>query len=234
MRSKTATRADAAPLPAFGGQIQGERHQQEDAWQVERLDDGSLLALVADGLGGHPHGERASVEAVAEFVRVFAVQRAEGDDNPTRWIQKAVVEADRHLHALQRREPELRGMATTLVAAYLSGSRLWAASVGDSYILVLRNGQLVRLNELHEQDGGITSTLGFHLTQVEIADDKPIEAGDRYLLASDGIVTLQDDEAREVLAAAKDPTDAVKTLLDRVEAKANPSQDNTTAVVIFA
>jgi serine/threonine protein phosphatase PrpC len=235
MRSKTATAADPRPaFAAFGGQIKGKRDQQEDAWSIERLEDGGVLALVADGLGGHPHGERASAEAVTEFSHVFLDRHASALGPPRQWIQKAVVEADRHLHALQRKDPELRGMATTLVAAYVGKGKLWAASVGDSYLLLLRGGNLVRLNELHEQDGGITSTLGFHLTQVELADEKPIEPGDRYLLASDGIVTLHDTDVRDTLAAAANPEAAVKSLLDQIEAKNHPAQDNTTAVVIFA
>jgi serine/threonine protein phosphatase PrpC len=235
MRSKTATHAEA-PKPAlksFGAQIQGKRATQEDAWAIEKLDDGSILALVADGLGGHPHGERASAEAVAEFCRVFVDQHVTAHGAAKRWMQKAVVEADRHLHALQRHHPELHGMATTLVGLYVRGDKMWALSVGDSYVLLLRKGQLVRLNELHEEGGGITSTLGYHLTQVELDDEKAAEPGDRYVLASDGIVTLKDEEVQEVLAAAADPKAAVTALLARVEARENPSQDNTTAVAIF-
>src|ERR1051326_86780 len=102
MRSKTATRDDDRNTFAMlGAQIQGKREQQEDAWAVEPLADGSVLALVADGLGGHPHGERASAEAVKEFCRVFLEQHASGKGGGKQWMQKAVVEADRHLHSLQ-------------------------------------------------------------------------------------------------------------------------------------
>jgi len=219
-------------MEMHGAQIQGKRLRQEDtmAWDSYGADE--ALAIVADGLGGHPAGDVASREAVAEFRRVFAEQRR-GDAGPTEWVQEALMAADGLLRRRQEVNPDLAGMGTTLIAAYVRGQRLWGCSVGDSYLLLLRGGVLARLNELHSQDGGLTSSVGYHLTRADLADDLPLQAGDRLLLATDGIVPLDDDKLTQQLADATSAEDAVRRVLEAVEACADPRQDNATALAVF-
>jgi len=221
-------------LKAAGAQMQGTRMRQEDALRIERFGDGELLAIVADGLGGHPGGDVASTEGVAEFGREFLRRRLAAEPSPRDWLKHALLGAHAHLRALQRRDPALDGMATTLVALYLHGSEFWAASVGDSYLLLHRQGRLIVLNELHTEGGGVTSCLGFNLSRVDLADRLLVEPGDRYLLASDGIATLDSDEIAGLLGAAPDPESAIGELLAAIEASALPNQDNVTIVAAFA
>lgn len=221
-------------MKAAGGQIQGTRMRQEDCWSLERLDDGAMLAVVADGLGGHPGGDIASREGVAEVKRAFLEQRAAAEAQPREWLKQAVMAADQHLRSLQRADAELHGMATTLVALYLRAGEFWAASVGDSYLLLQRRGQLLVLNELHAEGGGVTSCVGFHLSRVDLADRLAVEPGDRFLLASDGIATLEAGEIGALLGAAPDPEGAVRDVLRAVEDAALPNQDNVTLVSVFA
>ena len=221
------------PARAAGGQIQGKRRRQEDAFAVDRYGDDEVLAVIADGLGGHPAGDVASREATREFVEQFNARRALATHAPRQWLQEATVATDRHLHAMARARRELREMATTLVALYVRGSDFWAISVGDSYLLLLREGRLVRLNELHSEDGGVTSCVGFNLARIDIADTLPARAGDRFLIATDGIIALDDAEVARVLGAAADPEAAVRDLLAGVERVALPNQDNATAVVVL-
>lgn len=222
-------------MNAAGAQIQGTRMRQEDSWSLDRWGEGELLAIVADGLGGHPSGNIASREAVAEFKRIFAEHRAAAPEvTPRDWLKEAVLAADLHLRALQREDPELHGMATTLVALYARGGEFWAASVGDSYLLLRRGDQLLVLNELHAEGGGVTSCIGFHLSRVDLADRLAIEPGDRFLLASDGIATLDADEIGVLLAAAADPEGAVSAVLHAIEECALPNQDNVTLVAVLA
>lgn len=220
-------------MNAAGGQIQGTRMRQEDAWVVERCGDGELLAIVADGLGGHPAGDVASREAVAEIKRAFLELREAAQATPREWLKDAVLAADTQLRAMQRRNPELHGMATTLVALYLRDREFWAASVGDSYLLLLRQGQLLVLNELHAEGGGVTSCLGFHLSRVDLADRLAVEAGDRFLLASDGVATLDADEIGALLGAATGPDGVIREVLGAIEESALPNQDNVTLVAVF-
>lgn len=220
-------------MKAAGGQIQGTRRRQEDAWRLESYGESEVLAVVADGLGGHPAGDVASREAVREFVEQFTRRRARGAGAPRQWLKDSTIATDDHLRALARQERKLREMATTLIALYVRAAEFWAASVGDSYLLLLRNSRLLRLNELHAEAGGVTSCVGFNLTRVDLADKLAVIAGDRFLLASDGIVTLDDEEVVSFLSYGADAEAAVRAMLEAVEAAALPNQDNATAVALL-
>jgi len=208
--------------------------RQEDAWRIESLGDGELLAMVADGLGGHPSGDIASREGIAEMHREFLECRAQAEPLPREWLKHSILAADSHLRVMQRRDPELEGMATTMVALYARPGEFWAASVGDSYLLLRRRGQLIVMNELHAEGGGVTSCVGFHLSRVDLADRLLVEPGDRFLLASDGIATLDSDEIGGLLGEAPDPESAVSHLLRAIEDSDSPSQDNATVIAVFA
>lgn len=221
-------------LRAAGAQIQGRRMRQEDAWRVDTLGAGEILAIVADGLGGHPAGDTASREAVGELARLFLEARAAGSGTPRDWLKDGVLGADRHVRTLARTRPELYGMATTLVALFVRGREFWAASVGDSYLMLHRAQRLIVLNELHAENGGVTSCVGFNLTRVDLADCLLVEPGDRFVLASDGIATLEAEEIGALIGAAVDPDGAAGALLAAIEESALPHQDNASVVAVFA
>lgn len=220
-------------IRAAGGQVQGARRRQEDAWALERYGDDEVLAVVADGLGGHPAGDVASREAVREFVEVFGRRRAAGEKKPRQWLQETTLATHHALVAMTRAHRHLREMATTLVALYVRGAEFWAVSVGDSYLLLLREGRLMRLNELHAEAGGVTSCVGFNLSRVDVADTLAVHPGDRFLLASDGIVVLDDAEVAEFLGR-DDAQAAVRGMLAAVEQAQLPNQDNATVVAVLA
>ena len=219
---------------AAGRQIQGKRRRQEDAWGLARYGETEVLALVADGLGGHPAGDVASREAVREFREQFDKRLMRGDGTPRQWLQESTLATHNALLDMTRADRKLREMATTLVALYARGLEFWAVSVGDSYLLLRRNGQLIRLNELHAEGGGVTSCLGFNLSRVDVADTLAVLPGDRFLLASDGVVALDDEEVSTLLGNAPDAESAVHDLLAAVEQAALPTQDNATVVALLA
>ena len=219
---------------AAGGQVQGKRRRQEDAFHVDCYESGDVLAIVADGLGGHPAGDVASREAVREFAMQFGRRRDDGKKTPRQWLQEATMATHEHLLEMTRANRDLREMATTLIALYVRKNEFWAVSVGDSYLLLQRGDRLVRLNELHSEGGGVTSCLGYNLARVDVADTLAVHQGDRFLLASDGIIALDDAEVSAYLKEAADAAAAVKGLLAGVEHVALPNQDNATAVVVLA
>lgn len=225
--------ADPRRVDAAGGQLQGSRGRQEDASGIERYGDGEVLALVADGLGGHPAGDVASREAVREFVAQFGRRRG-GEGTPRQWLQQSTLATHKALVAMTKADPRLREMATTLVVLYVNGDRFWAVSVGDSYLLLLRDEKLLRLNELHTEGGGVTSCVGYNLSRVDIADALAVFPSDRFLLASDGVVTLDDDEVGGLLGRASDAAAAVRGLLEAIDEAKVPNQDNATVVALLA
>lgn len=221
-------------MNAAGGQIQGRRADQEDAWHIETYGATETLVIVADGLGGHPAGDIASREAVAHVAAQFSMRRKRNTGTPRDWLQDTVLSADGHLRDVAGADRDRLGMATTLIVLYARDGAFWAASVGDSYLLLHRDGKLARLNELHSEGGGVTSCLGFNLTRLDIAERLAIEPHDRFLCASDGLATLDDSEIRGLLAAAPDPATAVRDLLAALEDADQPYQDNATVAVLFA
>jgi len=221
-------------MDTAGGQIQGARRRQEDAFAVEPIGEHAVLAIVTDGLGGLPAGHIASQEATAEFIRVFREQAAAKTDPPDRWLHQSLIAADQHLRRMQEEAPVLRGMSTTLVALYCRSEEAWAVSVGDSYLMLLRDGMLYVLNELHRAGQGVTSCLGLQLSQIHALSPVPMNAGDRFLLATDGITTLTEAAIKQCLASAPDARQAVGQLLSSVENVRAAHQDNATVVVLVS
>lgn len=117
------------------------RTNNEDRFAIAELDCGGqkgVLALVADGVGGHAAGEVASQTVVDEMTREL---RADPCANPVRILPLAVVRAGRAVYERAQKDPALRGMATTLAAAMLVGRRLYTVTVGDSRIYMHRGGK---------------------------------------------------------------------------------------------
>jgi len=220
-------------MDTAGGQIQGARRRQEDAFALERIGDDAVLAVVTDGLGGLPAGHIASREATDEFVRAFRSEAASNTGRPDEWLHASLLAADQHLHRMQDQAPVLRGMSTTLVALYCRPDAAWSVSVGDSYLMLLRNGTLYVLNELHRAGQGVTSCLGTQLSQVHALSPIPLAAGDRLLLATDGITTLGETSIKQCLASAADAREAAEGLLRAIEQAGADYQDNATVVAMF-
>lgn len=99
----------------------------------------SVLAVVADGIGGHLAGEVASQLTVDTFVA--RLQHATGRF-PVRELRSAVIEAARAVSRASQESEERRGMGSTVSAAWVLGDRLFTAFVGDSRIYWMRQGVL--------------------------------------------------------------------------------------------
>lgn len=106
----------------------------------------SLLAVVADGIGGHQAGEVAARLAVETLVQRVA---ASSGREPLKVLRAAVLDAS---HAIQRaasNSPDQEGMGSTIAVAWEIGGKLYIASVGDSRIYLLRGAALRRLTIDH-------------------------------------------------------------------------------------
>ncbi|HYR67763.1 MAG TPA: protein phosphatase 2C domain-containing protein [Reyranella sp.] len=228
----------AAGWRGEGGQHQGARPYQEDSWALRTLGDGSLLAVVADGMGGHAGGAIASKLAVEAFVH--ALEQGGGLADGLREANEAVGKG-----AVGK--PDLAGMGATLVAAQVRGDEVRWISVGDSPFFLVSAGKLERLNADHSMAPQIDAMLKRGLLTEEEAVHHParhtlreavmgepltlIDKGRRrlgadakLLLCSDGVQTLG---AKDIEAAAVKP---VHGLIDAVLAAADEHQDNITVV----
>ena len=239
-------------------QILGQRENQEDAFEIvfqnERDPKSDILMLVADGMGGHAGGQVASNLALSVFKSHFV----EGSDapRPRERLQESLTAANEALHQKITSRPDLKGMGCTLVAALKLDDRLVWVSVGDSSLFLLRDGRLKKLNADHSLYGELLQmVVAGQITQEE-ADNHPrrnalrsavmgdrisltdvnairLKPGDVILACSDGLDTLPQAEIVSVLQNGKsrDMRGVASDLLNAVEAKDKPKQDNTTVVV---
>ena len=240
-------------LPA-GYKIRGGRDYQEDAFLIKSGREGGnrLLLLLADGMGGHVGGARASELAVATFAAHF--EQAEGAISGR--LRAALEAANTAIAEAVAADPRLSGMGCTVVACLVTGDQAHWISVGDSWLWCLRAGKLTRLNADHSMRPLLENMVELgRMTQAEVEEDprlgqlrsvvngeeltlvdqnaRPfaLRPGDRLLLASDGIEALGAAAIASLAAAREEPAASVNALLDAVEDLKRPGQDNTTVVV---
>jgi protein phosphatase len=245
---------------------QGARSYQEDAASVWPGDDAlsppgapadgtGLVAVLADGMGGHAAGDVASRTICGVFLQSIAASRGRTADRLMTGLSAANDAIRRHVTD----NPGLEGMGATLVAAHFGTAGCEWVSVGDSPIWLFRAGELVRLNEDHSlapvldkmvAEGRMDAEDARHdprrhylrsaVTGEDIelidASEHPLRlvAGDIVLVASDGVLTLEDEEIRRLMQAyARDGIERIADALVRAVDNAGvPHQDNTTLVLI--
>lgn len=222
---------------------------------VSKAEAGELVAILADGMGGHAGGALASRMACETFVAGFAA--AEGDTRQR--LFEALMVANDAIAGKVSENPMLEGMGSTLVGVVFDAEGAQWISVGDSPLLLFRRGQLAVLNEDHslapELDrladaGRITHEDARkdprrHMLRSAVTGDEielvdmsrrplAIEPGDYVILASDGLNTLETAEVERVVSAyAGDGAKAVaEALIRAVLAVRDPHQDNTTVVAV--
>jgi PPM family protein phosphatase len=225
---------------AFRTDTGRQRSENEDALFVR-----APIFVVADGMGGAQAGEVASKAAAEAFDRDLP------DAPPGPLLRETIEAANRQIHQLASTDPSRAGMGTTITAAIVDAGNeeVGIGHVGDSRAYRLRAGRLERLTrdhslveemrrkgqitdeqaEEHPQRSIITRALGPE-PEVEVdVQTVPAAPGDVFLLCSDGLTTMVDEERiAAVLAAAGSMREAVRTLVD--EANGAGGRDNITAL----
>ena len=105
-----------------------------------------LLAVLSDGIGGHRAGEVAAQIAVDEVARYIAANPV---DQPTIVLQQAVVAASQAIHVASNEDPARQGMGATVAVVLIIGRRLYAVSVGDSRIYLMRGSAIRQISIDH-------------------------------------------------------------------------------------
>ena len=144
---------DRAHLPVAAITHPGMRRRENEdryavsAYRISRDDPTpSLLAVIADGVGGHRAGEVAAELAVEVVSQVMAAGDA---GHPLSTLQEAFLQANQAIYAHSMSDPDLQGMSTTCVCAWVIGDRLFISSVGDSRIYLERGSKIHRLTTDH-------------------------------------------------------------------------------------
>lgn len=105
-----------------------------------------LVAVVADGIGGHKAGEIASKVAVATIIA--AIAESDGTD-PTWILKSALLEANHSITVEADDDDSRRGMGSTVVCAMVIDFALYTATLGDSRIYLIRDDNIQQLNVDH-------------------------------------------------------------------------------------
>jgi serine/threonine protein phosphatase PrpC len=219
------------------------RRVNQDAMLV--LEKEGIFA-VADGMGGHSGGELASqlaVEAIATTFQARSVPRPLSNIAPrAAQLVHAFAAANEVVRAAAAKKTEFRDMGTTLVAlkACPEKRRIYVAHVGDSRCYRLRQGKVVRLTRDHtlaaygvrgREAGFLSRAVGVNgILEVDIFLGAPCP-GDVYLLCSDGLTKVaDDDDIADILDANPDPATAAERLVEF--AVGQGGGDDVTVVVL--
>lgn len=205
------------------------------------------LFVVADGMGGHNAGDRASSCAVKTLLK--SVRRTR-DTSPVRVMRHAIDMANMKVLEEAGSDRAYQGMGTTIVAATIKKGVLYAANVGDSRLYLIRDGihQITRDHSLVEEmirAGGITKEEGRHHPDKNVITravgvDREVRADifdvelmrrDIILLCSDGLSNmLSDDEIYRIVREENNIERAGRRLVD--EANRNGGRDNITVLLV--
>jgi len=209
------------------------------------------LLVVADGIGGQPHGEVASSTAVSVLASLDAELRTLDltSQDLSAILTDGVHQVSAKLAKVAEQTPATQGMGTTLTTLLFDGFHFAAAHVGDSRGYLLRDGELQRITRDHTlaqalvEDGSISAADAAHhprgsllmkaLLSTGSAEPDVWEftprAGDRYLLCSDGLTAGATEPA--ILDALLDgtPEETVPRLIALANEGGGP--DNITIVV---
>ena len=116
------------------------RTVNEDSAAVYTLPGGTMLAVIADGMGGHRGGDFASstaVRVIGEQFMELDSSKIEDEDKWAQWLQEAVIHVNDILYKLASENEEYKGMGTTLEAALIRGRSCLISHTGDSRVYVI-------------------------------------------------------------------------------------------------
>ncbi len=241
-------------LQVASASSRGARPNNEDAMGLMDLGDQGLCCTLADGAGGHGHGELASQLTVQAVLAGFR-------DNPLfapASLASLISQAEQRVCGQQSTSASRRHMSATVVVLCIDprqGQALWA-HWGDSRLYLFRSGRM----HLRTQDHSIVQQLlhaGLYADQdprrlpnrnvlagavgaqgqvppTVCTDALALEPGDVFLLCSDGLwEDLHESQMEALLACSRNPDEWVQRMVEQVEALNKPHQDNLSALAVW-
>lgn len=222
------------------------------------FDAETQLCILADGMGGYNAGEIASGMAVAFVKSEMSRWLAQAGKNANaREIRRAmeicVVNANNSIFNAANSNPQYTGMGTTLVMAAFQSDRVLVGHIGDSRCYRLRDEQFEQITKDHsllqEQiDAGlltpeqaltssnknlVTRAMGVEDTVALEVNEFKVEAGDIYLMCSDGLTDMvRDEPISKIMMGNGDLQDKARQLISA--ANEAGGRDNTSVVLVCA
>ena len=208
---------------------------------------GDAFLIVADGMGAHAAGELASRMATDAIPHAYAKAASE---SAAEALRGAIREANETIHRKGCSAPEFGGMGTTCSCLVVTQDAALVGHVGDSRVYRLRSGVFEQLTFDHSlvwemaaasnvsadkvpsciPKNVITRSLGPHeAVNVDLEGPHKLAAGDVFLLCSDGLCGVVDDQVAGAVLGAMPPDEAAETLVNLANLRGGP--DNISVIV---
>ena len=231
------------------------RENNEDSVAI---DEPTRLGILADGMGGYNAGEVASGMATtfikSELGRWLAQAGRHANAREVRRAMEICVDnANRSIFNAANSNPQYSGMGTTLVVGVFQDGRLMLGHIGDSRCYRLRAGHFDQITKDHsllqeQMDAGlitpeqaatstnknlVTRALGVEDAVLLEVNEHKVEPGDLFLMCSDGLSDMLDDEAiAQILVGDAALEQKTVQLVDA--ANANGGRDNISVLLAQA
>ena len=213
----------------------------------------ALLLVLADGMGGHLHGEIAATIAMQTLSMMFQMQARPVVKKPERFLEEALTQAHRDIHAYAARHKLPDTPRTTVVVCLIQHNCALWAHCGDSRLYWLRGEQVLARTRDHShleyliEKGKIApadaashpdrnklyNCLGAQTPpRIELSRQAGLQTGDVLLLCSDGLWSTVPDIDIVRKLAAMSVVQAVPELVATAVARGGARGDNTTALAI--
>jgi protein phosphatase len=208
-----------------------------------------ILMVIADGMGGYAGGSIASKMAVDTLIAEFYPKRQSDIIN---LLKQSFQKANNLILNHSRKDPNLKGMGTTLTTAVIQDDQLFFAHVGDSRGYIVSETDIVQLTEdhtyvadllkqglispneaqNHPYDNIITRAIGVsnNLIVDHSLTSYKIKSKQAVVLCSDGLYKcISDDEIYNTIQRYPDPSAACRKLVFRANQEGGP--DNITVMI---
>lgn len=230
------------------------RTVNEDGAAVYATDDGIVLAVIADGMGGHRGGDFASSTAIQligeQFLQREILEDASNDDW-MEWLHEAILHINQHLFTVAEGNEDYHGMGTTLDAVLLIHNECLIAHVGDSRVYLVSNQQITQITKdhsyvnvlldsgeiteeeaaVHPQKNWIMKALGSEKTIEPDFQTLQLENDTYLLLCTDGLSNKVDNETIQQIVVNDQALD------EKVEALVNLANnrggEDNISVILF-
>jgi PPM family protein phosphatase len=211
----------------------------------------SLIMIMADGMGGHLHGEIASQITVQSIAEMFQRVAKPKIPDPAKFFEDSFFIAHRTIDKFRQQHKLTESPRTTVVACIIQDGRACWAHAGDSRLYWIRAGKVhfrtkdhskvqmlidqgllaPHMAAVHPERSKVMNCLGSpNLPHVDISAPQPISPGDVFMLCSDGLWgPLPDREIGECFAE-QSVMKALPFLLKNAVETAGEFSDNTTAI----
>jgi PPM family protein phosphatase len=213
----------------------------------------ALLMVLADGMGGHLHGEVAAQIAVQYITEAFQREARSKLTDPIQFLSSGITNAHHAItdYALERDMPD--APRTTCVVCVIQDNIAYWAHAGDSRLYVVRDKRILAQTHDHSRvqmmvdDGQISAEEALHhparnrvysclggdlAPQVDFSRKTPLLAGDTIVMCSDGFWSPLSNAALVEGYSAGNVMLATPRLMDQAERLAGETGDNLSVVAV--